>query len=130
MTLVLFESAAGLVLASVTDSGILKDPSQARKKFADTENVNSLLSLKSIRRFQSTADAVEEYSSLGEGKLSSGLKKFLQEEISGGGAGDETEDGSKKKKSKKSKGVTAENAPSLIVSDPKLGMSRVTWHTS
>lgn len=58
------------------------------------------LKLQAIHRFTSTATAVEDMTSIGEGKVSKGLKKFLTDEITG----------NKKLKNEK-----------LAVSEPKLG---------
>ena len=58
------------------------------------------MKLKSLHRFTSTATAVEEITSLQEGKLGKGLKQFLSEEIVEKGKGKET----------------------LLVADPKLGV--------
>lgn len=58
------------------------------------------LKLQAIHRFTSTADAVEDMTSIGEGKVSKSLKKFLTEEVTS----------NKKYKNEK-----------LVVSEPKLG---------
>lgn len=47
------------------------------------------LKLKSIHRFTSTATAVEEITSIQEGKLGKGLKQFLSDEVVGKGKGKE-----------------------------------------
>lgn len=57
------------------------------------------LKLKALHRFGSTVTAVEEMSAMTEGKLGTGLKKFLTDEVIGKGKGKE----------------------SLVVVDPKLG---------
>lgn len=57
------------------------------------------LKLKAIHRFTSTAAAVEDISALQEGKLSKGLKQFLQDQVVDKGKGKE----------------------SLVVIEPKLG---------
>lgn len=49
--------------------------------FADPENTSNLVKLESIHRFQSTVDAVEDLSSVADGKLSKNLKAFLQEAV-------------------------------------------------
>jgi hypothetical protein len=58
------------------------------------------LKLKAIHRFTSTAMAVEDISAMQEGKLSKGLKQFLQDQVVDKGKGKE----------------------SLAVIEPKLGM--------
>ena len=68
-------------------------------KLTPPSRINSL-KLQAIHRFTSTADAVEDMTSIGEGKVSKSLKKFLTEEMSS----------SKKYKNEK-----------LVVSEPKLG---------
>lgn len=49
--------------------------------FAEPENASNLVKLESIHRFQSTVDAVEDLSSIADGKLSKNLKSFLQEAV-------------------------------------------------
>ncbi|KAG0147583.1 hypothetical protein CROQUDRAFT_76470 [Cronartium quercuum f. sp. fusiforme G11] len=100
--LVLFESSLGFCLFKVADNGKLLSDDQLYKKFETPASASNLVKLQSIHRFQSTADAVEDMSAIGEGKLSKNLKNFLIEEISGGVEG---------KKSKET----------LAVVDPKLG---------
>lgn len=60
------------------------------------------LRLKALHRFQSTVTAVEEMTAMTDGKLGTGLKKFLTDEVVGKGKGKE----------------------SLVVVDPKLGTSQ------
>lgn len=48
------------------------------------------LKLRAIHRFTSTATAVEDYTSIQEGKLPKGLKQFLSDEIVNKGKGKET----------------------------------------
>ncbi|KAI8459024.1 hypothetical protein BY996DRAFT_6430044 [Phakopsora pachyrhizi] len=102
LLLVLFESSLGFCLFKISDSGKILNDGNLYKQFESPEIASNLVKLKSIHRFQSTADAVENMSSIGEGKLSKNLKKFLVDEISGGVEG---------KKSKET----------LVVVDPKLG---------
>ncbi|ORY74062.1 nucleolar protein 58 [Leucosporidium creatinivorum] len=96
--LVLFESAVGLALFKLKD-GKLEDK-DIHKQFDTPEGANNLLKLQAIHRFTSTADAVEDMTSIGEGKVSKSLKKFLTEEVTS----------NKKYKNEK-----------LVVSEPKLG---------
>jgi len=100
--LVLFESSVGFCLFKVADNGSLLTDGNLYKKFESPASASNLVKLKSIHRFKSTADAVEDLSAIGDGKLSKNLKKFLIDEISGGVEG---------KKSKET----------LAVVDPKLG---------
>ncbi|WAR55954.1 hypothetical protein PtB15_6B698 [Puccinia triticina] len=100
--LVLFESSVGFCLFKVADNGSLLTDGNLYKKFDTPASASNLVKLQSIHRFKSTADAVEDLSAIGDGKLSKNLKKFLVDEISGGVEG---------KKSKET----------LAVVDPKLG---------
>ncbi|KAI9618135.1 hypothetical protein H4Q26_012479 [Puccinia striiformis f. sp. tritici PST-130] len=89
-------------LFKVADNGTLLTDGNLHKKFDSPASASNLVKLQSIHRFKSTADAVEDLSAIGDGKLSKNLKKFLIDEISGGVEG---------KKSKET----------LAVVDPKLG---------
>ncbi|PWN51590.1 Nop domain-containing protein [Violaceomyces palustris] len=80
MVLVLFETAVGFCLFSLTDSAKLKSP-DLHKSFSTNESANNLLKLSAIHRFQSTAEAVEDTTAINEGKMSKNLKKFLTDEI-------------------------------------------------
>ena len=104
MVLVLFETAVGFCLFSMSDEAKLSSP-DLYKHFENETEANRLLQLSAIHRFQSTVEAVEGATAVNEGKLSKGLKNFLTSEIleKGGAAG-----------KKGGKGVN------LIVSEPKL----------
>jgi nucleolar protein 58 len=104
MVLVLFESSLGYTLFKLQDGAALDKP-EAYKQ--DSSNLAKLLSLSAIQRFSSTAEGVEEISSIQEGKLSKSLKKFLVDEVQG--------------KSSSKKGKKGEVNEQLVVSDPKLG---------
>ncbi|KAH9970841.1 Nop domain-containing protein [Lactifluus volemus] len=78
--LVLYETAMGFALFKLTDSAKLTDPN-LHKEFETPERANSLLRLKSLHRFASTATAVEEITAMQEGKLGKGLKEFLNKVI-------------------------------------------------
>ncbi|KAH9955574.1 Nop domain-containing protein [Russula dissimulans] len=78
--LVLYETAMGFALFKLTDSAKLTDPN-LYKEFDTPERANGLLKLKSLHRFNSTATAVEEITSIQEGKLGKGLKEFLNKVI-------------------------------------------------
>lgn len=107
MVLVLFETAVGYCLFSLSDEGKVNSP-DLYKTFESESEANRLLQLSAIHRFQSTVEAVEGATAINEGKLSKDLKKFLQREIleKGGSAG--------------AKGASTEK---LLVSEPKLGTS-------
>lgn len=94
---VLYETSLGYALFK-TDK---KVDSEDLSAFADPENASNLVKLESIHRFQSTVDAVEDLSSIADGKLSKNLKSFLQETV------------------KDNKKLAKET---LLVSDNKLGM--------
>ncbi|WFD33635.1 Nucleolar protein 58 [Malassezia cuniculi] len=103
MVLVLFETAVGFCLFSLSDESKLRS-SDLYKSFESEAEANRLLQLSAIHRFQSTVEAVEGATAVNEGKLSKGLKKFLTDEIVGkGGAA-----GAKRASEK------------LVVSEPKL----------
>ncbi|EGG07165.1 uncharacterized protein MELLADRAFT_25214, partial [Melampsora larici-populina 98AG31] len=80
--LVLFESSLGFCLFKVADDGKLLSDDKLYKKFETPASASNLVKLQSIHRFKSTADAVEDMSAIGEGKISKNLKKFLTDEIS------------------------------------------------
>ena len=104
MVLVLFETAVGFCLFSLSDEAKVNSPN-LYKHFENETEANRLLQLSAIHRFQSTVEAVEGVTATNEGKLSKGLKQFLTSEIldKGGSTG--------------AKGASAEK---LIVSEPKL----------
>ncbi|SCV70455.1 BQ2448_1849 [Microbotryum intermedium] len=79
--LVLFESSVGLALFKVKDGKL--DDKQLYKQFNDPESASNLVKLQAIHRYTSTASAVEDMTSIGEGKVSKALKKFLTDEITG-----------------------------------------------
>lgn len=106
MVLVLFETAVGLALFRMSDSAKITSPSLA-DDLADPTKASNLLKLSAISRFTSTAEAVDEASSIAEGKMSKSLKKLLTDEIV-------DQEGGKKGKGKNEQ---------LVVVDPKLGGS-------
>ncbi|EJD54021.1 Nop-domain-containing protein [Auricularia subglabra TFB-10046 SS5] len=87
--LVLYETSLGFCLFKVSDSGKLDSP-DLWKEFETPERANSLLKLRALHRFVSTASAVEDITALQEGKLSKSLKKFLTAEVVDKGKGKET----------------------------------------
>ncbi|KAM0786383.1 Nucleolar protein 58 [Microbotryomycetes sp. NB124-2] len=96
--LVLADSAVGFALFKIKDGKL--DDKQLHKQFDTPEKATNLLKLQAIHRFTSTAEAVEDMTALGEGKISKSLKKFLTDEVAG----------NKKLKNEK-----------LVVAEPKLG---------
>lgn len=101
MVLVLFETAVGFCLFRLNSSVAQVGSSDLYKHFSDPTKANGLLSLHAIHRFTSTAEAVEDASEIGQGKMSKSLKKFLTSQV----------------KEKKTKGAPEQ----LVVVDPKLG---------
>ena len=101
MVLVLFETAVGFCLFSLSDEAKLSSP-DLYKHFESEAKASRLLQLQAIHRFQSTVEAVEGATAVNEGKISKGLKRFLTEEV--------VEKGGKK-------GASVER---LVVSEPKL----------
>ncbi|KIM67702.1 hypothetical protein SCLCIDRAFT_7342 [Scleroderma citrinum Foug A] len=87
--LVLYETAMGYCLFKLTDAAKL-DSADLYKEFETPERANKLLKLKALHRFTSTATAVEDLTSIQEGKLGKGLKKFLTEEVVEKGKGKES----------------------------------------
>ncbi|KZW04415.1 Nop-domain-containing protein [Exidia glandulosa HHB12029] len=87
--LVLYETPLGFCLFKVTDAGKIDSP-DLWKEFESPERANSLLKLRALHRFTSTASAVEDITALQEGKISKSLKKFLTAEVVEKGKGKET----------------------------------------
>ncbi|TFL00622.1 hypothetical protein BDV98DRAFT_656664 [Pterulicium gracile] len=78
--LVLYETAMGYCLFKMTDGAKLDDENLF-EQFQTPESAKKLLKLKAVHRFTSTATAVEEMTSLQEGKIGKGLKQFLTDEV-------------------------------------------------
>ncbi|KAF8529270.1 Nop domain-containing protein [Hysterangium stoloniferum] len=87
--LVLYETALGYCLFKLTNDAKLND-ANLYKEFETPEAANSLLKLRALHRFTSTATAVEDITAIQEGKLPKGLKKFLSEEVVNKGKGKES----------------------------------------
>ncbi|KAH7343851.1 Nop-domain-containing protein [Rhizoctonia solani] len=96
--LVLYETSLGFCLFKLNDEAKLT-AGDVWKDFETPKAASKLLKLKAIHRFTSTAMAVEDISAMQEGKLSKGLKQFLQDQVVDKGKGKE----------------------SLVVIEPKLG---------
>ena len=73
MVLVLFETAVGFCLFSMSDEAKLSSP-DLYKHFENETEANRLLQLSAIHRFQSTVEAVEGATAVNEGTLSKGLR--------------------------------------------------------
>ncbi|KAJ7638388.1 hypothetical protein FB45DRAFT_976588 [Roridomyces roridus] len=86
--LVLYETSLGYCLFKVGDASKLESD-DLWKEFETAEKASKLLKLKAIHRFQSTATAVEDITSLQNGKLGKGLKDFLTQEVVDKGKGKE-----------------------------------------
>ena len=59
----------------------LKDPDSLDKSFSDIDGAHKLVSLKAFSKFVDTAEALQSATALVEGRLSSGMKKFLKKNI-------------------------------------------------
>jgi len=79
--LVLFESAAGYALFSVSDESKLKQVDNLTQIFQNLDQTKKFLALKKFAKFKNTADALKATTKLVESKLGSSLKKFLRKEI-------------------------------------------------
>jgi len=81
--LVLFETPAGFALFKVLDEGKLKktDVEDLHKCFETPEKASEMVKLKAFSAFENTVDAVGAATGLIEGKMSKGLKKFLNKTI-------------------------------------------------
>merc|ERR1719198_1346604 len=79
--LVLFDTPAGHALFKVLKPGALEKPESLWDAFTSLESTNKLVKLKAFHKFDDTAEAVQSATALVEGKLSSGMKKFLKKNI-------------------------------------------------
>ncbi|CAE6455748.1 unnamed protein product [Rhizoctonia solani] len=87
--LVLYETSLGFCLFKLNDEAKLTS-GDVWKDFETPKAASKLLKLKAIHRFTSTAMAVEDISAMQEGKLSKGLKQFLQDQVVDKGKGKES----------------------------------------
>ncbi|CAE6409375.1 unnamed protein product [Rhizoctonia solani] len=87
--LVLYETSLGFCLFKLNDEAKLT-AGDVWKDFETPKGASKLLKLKAIHRFTSTAMAVEDISAMQEGKLSKGLKQFLQDQVVDKGKGKES----------------------------------------
>ncbi|EMD41003.1 hypothetical protein CERSUDRAFT_71225 [Gelatoporia subvermispora B] len=87
--LVLYETSLGYCLFKLTDAA-KAEQADVWQEFESPEKASRLLKLKSLHRFTSTATAVEDFTSIKEGKLGKGLKQFLSDEILAKGKNKET----------------------------------------
>ncbi|CAE6445372.1 unnamed protein product [Rhizoctonia solani] len=87
--LVLYETSLGFCLFKLNDEAKLT-AGDVWKDFETPKAATKLLKLKAIHRFTSTAMAVEDISAMQEGKLSKGLKQFLQDQVVDKGKGKES----------------------------------------
>jgi len=78
--LVLFETAAGYALFKVA-KGVKLSETDMHKTFATPELASEAVTLKKFFKFEDTTDALASATACIEGKLSKGLKKFLQKNI-------------------------------------------------
>ncbi|QRV87594.1 small nuclear ribonucleoprotein [Ceratobasidium sp. AG-Ba] len=87
--LVLYETSLGFCLFKLNDEAKLT-AGDVWRDFETPKGANKLLKLKAIHRFTSTAMAVEDISAMQEGKISKGLKQFLQDQVVEKGKGKES----------------------------------------
>ncbi|KAJ3073323.1 Nucleolar protein 58 [Podochytrium sp. JEL0797] len=80
--LVLYETSAGYALFKMKDDSKMDDPDAIFTHFASPEAAAKTLKLKAFSKFENTTDAMSAVTALVEGKLSKGLKKFLEKELS------------------------------------------------
>lgn len=75
--LVLLETPAGYALFKVLDEGKLRNVEDLHCEFATSEKANNMVKLKAFSKFDNTSTALNAATSLCNGKLNSGLKKFI-----------------------------------------------------
>ncbi|KAF8760303.1 Nop protein [Rhizoctonia solani] len=90
--LVLYETSLGFCLFKLNDEAKLTAVTSGKtsRHPRPLPNSSARLKLKAIHRFTSTAMAVEDISAMQEGKLSKGLKQFLQDQVVDKGKGKES----------------------------------------
>ncbi|CAM6104217.1 unnamed protein product [Calypogeia fissa] len=81
--LVLFESPAGFALFQVLDEGKLERVDDLWKEFESQESARKFVKLKAFSKFANTAEALGAATSIVDGKLSKGLRKFLKANCEG-----------------------------------------------
>jgi nucleolar protein 58 len=81
--LLLFESSAGYALFKVNnaDKLVAADPASIWEDFSTPERAAGMVKLKAFGAFDSTTDAVVAATSIVEGTLDKGLKKFLKKNV-------------------------------------------------
>ena len=97
---VLFETAAGFALFKVLKEKKVEKVDKLHELFNDPDEAKKIVKLKSFVPFKDTKDAMKSIEKLMKGKVSKGLKKFLNKNI-----------------------VQKEIEDELIVADKKLGKS-------
>ena len=78
---VLFETAAGFALFKVVKGKKLEKLDKLHESFADGDEANKVVKLKAFAKFKDTKDAMKSVEKLMKGKVSKGLKKFLNKNI-------------------------------------------------
>mmetsp|Transcript_10474 Transcript_10474/g.31543 ORF Transcript_10474/g.31543 Transcript_10474/m.31543 type:complete len:552 (-) Transcript_10474:219-1874(-) len=78
--LLLFETAAGFALFKVLQEGKVTaaEPEDFCKDFESLESAQKVVKLKAFQKFENTTEALAAATSIGDSKLSKGLKKFLK----------------------------------------------------
>jgi nucleolar protein 58 len=79
---VLYETPAGYALFKCKDSKLAREGlDELYKEFESVEKASKLVKLEAFQKFENTAKALEEATSLVEGSLSHDLKKFLKKKV-------------------------------------------------
>jgi len=76
--LVLFETPAGYALFKLLDKTKLEKVDDIYKSFQNAEDANKIVKLKAFSKFADTSKALAAATSICDGKLDKGLKKFLK----------------------------------------------------
>eukprot|EP01128_Nolandella_sp_AFSM9_P011773 TRINITY_DN8698_c0_g1_i1.p1 TRINITY_DN8698_c0_g1~~TRINITY_DN8698_c0_g1_i1.p1 ORF type:complete len:680 (+),score=221.09 TRINITY_DN8698_c0_g1_i1:1191-3230(+) len=81
--LVLYETPAGFALFQMKDEGKLSKPEKLYGAFSSLEKAKKMVSLKSFKKFQDTAEALSAATAIVEGKMDSTLEQFLKKNVVG-----------------------------------------------
>ncbi|KAJ3669869.1 hypothetical protein LUZ60_010193 [Juncus effusus] len=81
--LAFFETPAGFALFKVLNERKLENIEDLWKDFVTSDSAKKVVELKAFNKFENTADALSAATLLIDGKLSKGLRKFLQKNIDG-----------------------------------------------
>ncbi|KAJ4760501.1 Nucleolar protein 58 [Rhynchospora pubera] len=81
--LVLFETPAGFALFKVLNEGKLQKVEDLWQDFATSDAARKVVELKAFNKFENTSEALSAATLLIDGKVSKGLRKFLQKNCEG-----------------------------------------------